>query len=85
METIIIIITIIIFILALFLVSAIMHIRAIQKELADLNEVYSEQDRLLNIIVEHNKNLTAAVKDIQDCLYEQPTTIYPFDRIMGEA
>jgi hypothetical protein len=29
--------------------------------------------------------MASAVKDLQDYVFEQPTTIYPFGRIMGEA
>ena len=81
----IIVLTITTFILALFLMSAILHILKIQKELKTIFKIEQEQDELLSMIVEHNKNMAAVVKDIQDYVFEQPTTIYPFGRIMGEA
>lgn len=81
----IIVLTITTFILALFLMSAILHILKIQKELKTIFKIEQEQDELLSMIVEHNKNMASVVKDIQDYVFEQPTTIYPFGRIMGEA
>lgn len=81
----IIVLTIITFVLALFLMSAILHILKIQKELKTIFKIEQEQDELLSMIVEHNKNMVVAVKNIQDYVFEQPATIYPFGRIMGEA
>jgi hypothetical protein len=81
----IIVLTITTFVLALFLMSAIIHIIKIQKELKTIFQIEQEQDELLGMIVEHNKNMASAVKDLQDYVFEQPTTIYPFGRIMGEA
>ena len=81
----IILLTIITFVLALFLMSAILHIRKMQKELETILKTEQEQDELLSMIVEHNKNIALAIEDIQDYVFEQPTTIYPFGRIMGEA
>ena len=81
----IIVLTITTFVLALFLMSAIIHIIKIQKELKTIFQIEQEQDELLSMIVEHNKNIASAVKDIQDYVYDKPSTIYPFGRIMGEA
>lgn len=81
----IIVLTITTFVLALFLMSAIIYILKIQKELNTIFKIEQEQDELLGMIVEHNKNMASAVKDLQDYVFEQPTTIYPFGRIMGEA
>ncbi|CAB4138432.1 hypothetical protein UFOVP331_39 [uncultured Caudovirales phage] len=81
----IIVLTIITFVLALFLASVIIHIIKIQKELADLNEIYAEQDHLLTMMAKHNEILASAVLDIQKGLVEQQSVIYPFGRIMGEA
>lgn len=81
----IIVLTITTFVLTLFLMSAILHILKIQKELKTIFKIEQEQDELLSMIVEHNKNMASVVKDIQDYVFEQPTAIYPFGRIMGEA
>jgi len=81
----IIVLTITTFVLALFLMSAIMHILKIQKELKTIFQIEQEQDELLSMIVEHNKNMASAVKDIQDYVYDKTSTIYHFRRIMGEA
>ena len=81
----IIVLTVTTFVLALFLMSAIIYILKIQKELNTIFKIEQEQDELLGMIVEHNKNMASAVKDLQDYVFEQPTTIYPFGRIMGEA
>ena len=81
----IIVLTIITFVLALFLASVIIHIIKIQKELADLNEIYAEQDHLLTMMAKHNEILASAVLNIQKSLVEQQSVIYPFGKIMGEA
>ena len=81
----IIVLTITTFILALFLMSAILHILKIQKELKTIFQIEQEQDELFNTILKHNINIASAVKDLQDYVFEQPATIYPFGRIMGEA
>jgi hypothetical protein len=81
----IIVLTITTFVLALFLMSAIMHILKIQKELKTIFQIEQEQDELFNTILKHNMNIASAVKDLQDYVYDKPTTIYPFGRIMGEA
>jgi type II secretory pathway component PulJ len=81
----IIILTVTTFILALFLTAAILHIHKIQKELETILKMEQEQQNLLNIIVQYDKDLGSAVKDIQDYLFKQPDIMYPFGRIMGEA
>jgi hypothetical protein len=81
----IIVLTITTFVLALFLMSAILHILKIQKELKTIFQIEQEQDELFNTILTHNMNIASAVKDLQDYVYDKPTTIYPFGRIMGEA
>jgi hypothetical protein len=81
----IIVLTITTFVLALFLMSAILHILKIQKELKTIFQIEQEQDELFNTILKHNMNIASAVKDLQDYVYDKPTTIYPFGRIMGEA
>jgi hypothetical protein len=81
----IIVLTITTFVLALFLMSAILHILKIQKELKTIFQIEQEQDELFNTILKHNMNMASAVKDLQDYVYDKPTTIYPFGRIMGEA
>ena len=80
-----IVLTITTFVLALFLMSAILHILKIQKELKTIFQIEQEQDELFNTILKHNMNMASAVKDLQDYVYDKPTTIYPFGRIMGEA
>ena len=88
MEAIVIALMALVFLLGLGLTSAIIHIRAIQRELEALNQVDEEQDEMITRSLEYSRDLGLAIRELQNHLIQQQSQsfpTYPYGGPMGEA
>lgn len=88
MEAIVVALMALVFLLGLGLTSAIIHIRAIQKELEALNEVDEEQDEMITKVLEYNRDLALAIRELQNHVIQQQSQsfpTYPYGGPIGEA
>jgi hypothetical protein len=88
MEAIVVALMALVFLLGLGLTSAIIHIRAIQKELEALSEVDEEQDEMITKVLEYNRDLALAIRELQNHVIQQQSQsfpTYPYGGPIGEA